>query len=386
MQLAALVLAACAAVGVLVGLAGLLAVSRFVARPRRRSAERPAVTILRPLCGDEPLLEASLDSLCTQTWPAFQIVLGVHDAADPALGAARRLQARYPAREIVVVVDAALHGPNRKISNLINMLPAARHDTLVFSDSDLQVPPDYLEQLAAALAEPGTGLVTTLCTGYPARAGLAAQLAAAQINHSFLPGVLLARALRRQDCLGTTMALRRATLLRAGGLAGLACHLADDNVLGQRVRALGLQVRLADTISAATIPETAFAAVWRHELRWARTIARLQPIGFAGSLLQFPLVWSGLACAASGAAVWSLALFGTVWALRAGASLAIDRMLRARFGVRCPAVMPWLLPLRDLLSVLEIGAAFCGRRVVWRGHYFDGGAVAAPAAAPRPSG
>ena len=368
MQLVALVLAGFVVAGMLVSLAGLLVVRHFVARPRHPAGDRPAVSILRPLCGDEPLLDAALASLCAQAYPEFQIVLGVQDEADPALAAARRLQARHPGCDIAVVVDPALHGPNRKVSNLINMLPAARHDILVFSDSDLHVAPSYLEQLVACLAEPGTGLVTTLCIGRPADAGLAARLAAAHINHSFLPGVLLARALRRQDCLGTTMALHRATLLSAGGLAGLVGHLADDNVLGQRVQALGLRVRLADTLPAATIAEVTLAAVWRHELRWSRTIAALQPTAFAASILQFPLFWSVLACVASFGAVWSLCLLAGAWALRAGSSHCIDRMLRARYAVRPAAVMPWFLPLRDLLSVLQVGAGFCGNRVVWRGH------------------
>ncbi len=371
MQLVAVALASLAVAGLLVGLVGLLLVYRFVARPDRRAVDLPAVTILRPLCGDEPLLDAALATLCAQAYPVFQIVLGVHDAADPALAAARRLQASYPGCDIAVVVDPALHGPNRKVSNLMNMLPAARHDILVFSDSDLHVAPDYLEQLAVALAEPGTGLVTTLCVGRPARTGLAARLAAAHINHHFLPGVLLSRALRRQDCLGTTMALSRATLLRAGGLAELVGHLADDNVLGQRVQALGLRVRLADTLPAATVPEVTFAAVWRHELRWSRTIAALQPTAFAASILQFPLFWSALACVASFGAGWSFGLFAVAWALRAGTSFSIDRMLHARYAVRFPAVIPWLLPLRDLLSVLQVGAGFCGNRVVWRGHSLD---------------
>ena len=44
------------------------------------------------------------------------------------------------------------------------------------------------------------------------------RLGALQINQYFLPGALLARAMGRQDCLGATMALRRETLERIGGL------------------------------------------------------------------------------------------------------------------------------------------------------------------------
>ena len=102
------------------------------------------------------------------TTRCIQLVFGVQNAADAALDAVRRLQARFPECDIAVVVDPTLHGPNRKVGNLINMLAAARHDVLVIADSDLHVRPDYLDRLAAAFDEPGTGLVTTLYAGLPA--------------------------------------------------------------------------------------------------------------------------------------------------------------------------------------------------------------------------
>ena len=85
------------------------------------------------------------------------------------------------------------------------MFAAARHDCLVIADSDVHAPPDYLSSVVAELARPGTGLVTTLSVGLPATKRLPERLAATQITYGFLPGVLMARALGRQDCLGITM-------------------------------------------------------------------------------------------------------------------------------------------------------------------------------------
>src|ERR1700731_341294 len=161
------------------------------AQPGTPRAGFPPVTILSPLCGDEPLLEEALASCCCQTYPAFQIVFGVQDRADPALAVAQRLRDRFPRCDITIVVDDTPHGPNRKIANLINMLPSARHDVLVISDSDLHVTPDYLEQLVAALEVPGTGLVTAVFIGLAARRGWPAWLGATPISHVFLPGVLV---------------------------------------------------------------------------------------------------------------------------------------------------------------------------------------------------
>ena len=367
MALLATLAAVLAGFGLAQAVAGYLAVRRFAAAPRPSATNRPAVTILKPLHGAEPLLEHALASVCAQEYGDYQIVFGTHGPADAALAVVERLRARFPTRDIAVVADATSHGSNHKVGNLINMLPAAKHEVLVIADSDVHCAPDYLDRIVAALEAPGTGLVTTLYVGLAATPSLAARLGATWINHSFLPGALLARALGRQDCLGATMALRRETLAAIGGLAALADHLADDFVLGALVRRQGLAVRLADTVPATTVPETSLAALFRHELRWARTIRTLVPVQFVLSALQYPLFWAALAVPLAAGAAWSFALCLAVWAVRAGAARGIDLALGlAKSGLATPAAI-WLLPLRDLMSVVVILASHGSDRVEWRG-------------------
>ncbi len=359
----AIAAAALAISGMVQALAGLLAVRRFAAAPPPQAPHPlPGISLLKPLHGTEPGLEAALASACAQDYPDLQILFGVTDPADPALAVVRRVIARFPGRDIAVVVNPARHGANGKVSNLINMLPAARHDVLVIADADIHAPADYLRNIAAALAVPGTGLVTTLYSGLPASTRLAARLGASGITHGFLPGALLARALGRQDCLGATMALGRATLERIGGLGVLAPHLADDHELGRRVRAEGLTVRLATTVPATTVPEATLAALFGHELRWARTIRALEPAGFAASIVQYPLAAAALAIALSAGNAWALALFMMAWMLRAAAARGIDRAIG--LAIRAPV---WLLPLRDLLSVAVLLTSYLSDRVTWRG-------------------
>jgi ceramide glucosyltransferase len=187
------------------------------------------------------------------------------------------------------------------------------------------------------------------------------------------------------------MCLRRRDLQRIGGLVTLVDHLADDNVLGQRIAALGLTIALADTVPLTTVPETQFRTLFRHELRWARTIRALAPAGFAASSLQYPLAWGLLTVLLAGAASWSIGLFLIAWTLRALAALSVDQALApswrgrvhtqswpisryhdqsdgmdpAALAFSCPV---WLLPLRDILSVAVMLASYGGRHVDWRGH------------------
>ena len=361
----AAVLGAFSLAGIGQAIAGAVLARRFA-----RTAGGPAtctepITILKPLHGAEPLLVEALTTLCTQDYPpGFQIVFGAGDPSDAACQAVEVLRRRFPDADIALIIDGATHGSNPKVGNLINMLPAARHDILVIADSDVHARPDYLRHIAAALARPSVGLVTTLYAGLPAFRCLAGRLGATQITHGFLPGALLARALGRRDCLGATMALRREVLDRIGGLDALKNRLADDNVLGQLVRAAGLEIALAGTVVTTTVPERDLGALWRHELRWARTIRTLAPLGFAASLLQYPLFFACLTLIAAPAA-WGFAL--ACWVARALAAVIVDRAMGQMLGgLAFPAPL-WLLPLRDLLSAAEWIASHMGREVDWRG-------------------
>jgi len=345
--------------------AGWLAVRRFHLHAPP-PGPRPAITVLKPLHGDEPMLETALASFCAQDYPRFQLVFGVQDFSDAAVAVVYRLRARFPDVDIELVVDPTPHGLNRKVANLINMFPSARHNLLVVSDSDMHAAPDYLARVADALAVPGTGLVTTLYTGKPVRRGLPGLLGAAYINQSFAAGALMARGLGRQDCMGATMALTRETLMRVGGFPALSPFVADDAVLGMKIRALGQNVSLAATVPATTVGESGLAALFRHELRWARTIRAVEPLGFAVSVIQFPAFWAlltlGMAPFTTGGIAWAVALWLTAIAVRAASGNAIERAMGA---VRTPL---WLPALRDVLSMAVLLAAYMGDEVAWRGH------------------
>ncbi len=367
--------AAFAVFGLVQAAAGGLAIRRFSAQARalpRAAGSRPPVTVLKPLHGDEPMLLQALASFCVQDYPEYQIVFGVAHPSDAARPVVEQLRAKFPGADISLIVSQAQHGHNRKISNLINMLPSARHDVLVIADSDLHVAPDYLDRIVAELAQPGAGLVTTPYIGWAAAERLAERLGASQITYNFLPGALLARALGRQDNLGVTMALRRETLAQVGGLHALVDHVADDAVLGRLVRALDLTVRLGATMPATTVANSTIRAGFQHELRWARTIRLLIPVVFAASVLQYPTAWAGLAMLLSGGAPWSLALFAGAWGMRAAIARSIDRALApmtSACGHACALRAPfWLLPLREAMSVGVMVASYRTRRVHWRGH------------------
>ncbi|MDD2859939.1 MAG: bacteriohopanetetrol glucosamine biosynthesis glycosyltransferase HpnI [Acidiphilium sp.] len=346
----------------------------------------PGISLLKPLYGTEPLLDIALESCFLLDYPKYQIVFGAEDPADPALSLVAALARRYPGVDVAVMSGARPVGRNRKVANLMAMLPGARHDLLVISDADIHAPRDYLTSIATAWRAVPDGMVTSYYIGLPAGDALPSVLGAMQINHQFLPGAAIARALGRQDCLGATMALSRATLEAIGGFPALLDHVADDNVLGRRVRARGQVVGLAGTIPATSVTESTFSALFRHELRWARTIRALVPGAYWGMLVQFPLFWALAGLVLAGFATWAWVFL----ALASGIRYIVARYLERRLGLagggaKAPLLAktaaPWLFLLRDSLSAIIFGASFWSDNVEWRGQVLraDNGAAAPPA-------
>lgn len=334
----------------------------------------PGVTILKPLYGEEAGLYEHLASFCRQDYAGpVQILFGVHEACDPAAAVAWKIVTALRAGKIAgtpaglkaeLVVDPSLHGSNGKVSNLINLSSHIAHELVVLADSDISVAPDYLQRLAAALGRPGVGLVTCLYRGRP-MAGLWSRLGAMGVDYGFLPNVVTGVTLNlAKPCIGATIALRRATLRAIGGFVAIKDQLADDYALGEAVRGHGLEVVLADFAVGHAHGEESFGELWRRDLRWARTIRSLDPLGYIGTAVAFPLAWSLLALLAGG--------FAPVAAILVVAALMCRFTLQDEVDQRFPGVAHalWLAPLRDVLSFAIFIVSFVPGHVHWRGRAF----------------
>jgi ceramide glucosyltransferase len=329
-------------------------------------AQRPSVTILKPVCGADPGLYENLRSFCRQAYDGpVQIVIGAHRESDPAVAIARQVIADLPGADISLVIDGALPGSNFKICNVANMMAVAKHEVLVLADSDMRVEPHYLDAVVGPLMQDRVGLVTCLYKGRPER-GVASGLGAAFINSTFLPSVLVGRWVGADTgCFGATMALRRTTLAEIGGWGALINHLADDYVLGRLVRDAGYEVVISPYVIENIVLEADMRALFRHELRWQRTVRSISPVGLAASVVTNPVALALLALPLSGFAD--------------GAWLALAAALAAREALiyTCSHIFGLiplraaLVPIRDVLSFIVLVASFCGQRVTWRDQSFQ---------------
>jgi ceramide glucosyltransferase len=339
-------------------------VACIVMRMRVRSSpfatdDLPPVTILKPLCGIEPETYECLRSFCDQAYPEYQVVFGVSDSNDPVLDIVYRLQQEFPQRHLTVAIDRRQHGSNRKVSNLINMMPLARHEFLVLSDSDVRVQRDYLAKVAAPLHDAGVGVVTCAYRGRP-RQGLWPLLGSLFVNEWFMPSVrVAAMAGSRSFAFGATIAMRRQVLASIGGFASIANQLADDYRLGELTRRRGLRTVLSEVVVDVCVAERSFGDLVRHELRWLRTIRALRPIGYGFTFITFgmPVAALGVLLAGDTAPVVGM--------------LAITALARVmlHLSMREPGSSPRqlaVLPLRDALNLALWIWSFVTRRVHWR--------------------
>ena len=320
----------------------------------------PPVSLLVPLHGAEFGLEDNLRSFAEQDYPEFQLVLGVARSDDPALAIARRVAAALPHRNIDIDIGEVAGARNPKIANVLSMMRLVRHKTLILADSDTRVTPSYIGSVTAPLRDPNVGVVTCPFIGVP-EATFSSKLGAMFINEQFIPSVLVSRLLGpSRHCLGPTNAFRSEVLAQIGGFEALAPHLADDYMLGNFVAAAGLRVVLSRYFIQTIVSDPTLPALWNHELRWHRTIRGVQPAGYAGMFLTYPL---------------PLALLAFLLAPRLEnvllvlvAAVARVALQRASARARCIApASPWFILPRDLFGIALWAWGLGGRAVRWRG-------------------
>lgn len=333
----------------------------------------PPVTLLKPLHGDEPGLEAHLATFFAQDYPDYEILFCTRDPADPGLETARRVAARYP--HIPARFFSTGGRPdyiNDKVISMERMEAHAAHDILVISDSDVRVAPGYLRSIALPFADPKVGAVTCLYRGVAVQGGLWSRLEAVGMSVEMTAGVLVARSVEgMQFALGPTMAFRRQTIRRMGGFRVTADLCSDDFILGNETCKLGETVVLSHHVIDHIVLNVRFIASLKHQTRWMKSTRFSRPRGHFGTALTFAIPYGLLAWGALAALHhpwWGCALFAWSVLTRMLLSVAAGRIV-----VGDPSWFNLLVlyPARDLMGFGFWAASYSSRRILWRGRIYE---------------
>jgi ceramide glucosyltransferase len=355
-----------------------LVAARIFLRERRapRAAFAPGVSILKSLKGLDPGMMDAFRSHCRQNYAGeFELLFGVGSRDDPAAAAVEQLIAEFPERAIQLVPCPERLGTNGKVSTLAQLANHARYEILLINDSDITVGPHYLDRIAYCFAPAAqdaglapVGLVTALYRGR-AHGTIASRLEALGIATDFIPSVLLSKLLEGglHYALGSTLAVRREALKKAGGLLGLVDQLADDYELGARVANAGYRVALSAEVVETNVPAYGWRGFVDHQLRWLRTVRDARPAGYIGLIFTHGLSWALLNVLASGLSPVSLWLLGLSFFLRLAQAMTVSAAVLGDHEV-LPNL--WLLPVRDVVAIGLWVAGFAGDTIVWRGERF----------------
>ena len=356
----------------------------------------PGVSILKSLKGSDPGMMDAFRSHCRQSYGGeFELLFGVSSPNDPAAAVVEQLKAEFPERPIRLVVCPERLGTNGKVSTLFQLSGHARHDFLLINDSDITVSPRYLERVMACFGAKGqasgakalvssseldvraeartlqskpVGMVTALYRGR-AHGTLGSRLEALGIASDFMAGVLLSKMIEGglHYGLGSTLAVSREALEKAGGLLPLVDHLADDYELGARIAKAGYRVVLNAEVVETAIPAYRWRGFVDHQLRWARTVRDARPGGYLGLMVTHGVGWALLNLVASGLSPVSLWLLGLSFFLRLAQAMTVGAEVLGDHEVLASL---WLLPMRDVVHMGVWVAGFAGNTIVWRGERF----------------
>lgn len=342
---------------------GIAAYRCRAARLRTLPGELPPVSIIRPVCGLDNFAETTLRSSFELAYPDFELAFCVASPRDPVIPLVRRLIAAYPTVPARLLIGDDDVSPNPKLNNCVKGWRATAHDWVVITDSNVLMPPDYVQRLLAAW-RPDTGLVCSPPAGCRPD-GFWANLECAFLNAYQARAQYFADTLGFGFAQGKSMLWRRADLEAAGGIKALGADIAEDAAATKIVRAAGLRVRLVDAPFGQPLGRRSLTEVWRRQTRWARLRRACFPHFYVPEILGgavLPLIAAGYAAHGFGiSAAAAVAALAFAWY---GAEMALIRAAHWHFS----GLYPLHAMLRDLLVPVLWIDGWIGSDFVWRGH------------------
>jgi ceramide glucosyltransferase len=332
----------------------------------------PPVSILKPIRGLDPDAYENLASFCRQDYPDYEMIFCVDPDDDAVRPVLEKLQRDFPQREIRVLLGSGRVASNDKVAKLARMAAEARHETVVISDSDVRVEPDYLRAMTAPLREKGVGAVTCFYVHTDLKT-FADRLQTVGMMSDFYAGILVAWQLDGiKFALGPSIATTRARLAGFGGYASIENSPGDDLLVGRLIAEQGYEVKLLRYAVSTVSDYSSMKDLLHKRMRWIVVMRHMRPWGHMGLLLTQGLPWSLAAVAVHPTAVVALGYLGTYLALR----VAMTWIIGVR-GLRRPGLwgQMMLIPVWDAVAFFIWLTSFLRSSIRWRGadYYIRGG-------------
>jgi ceramide glucosyltransferase len=339
--------------------------SRFFAGGLRSQAgatpfSRPAVSILKPLCGLEDDLEGNLESFARLTGIEYEVLLSVADAADPAVAVVQRIIERFPRAPFRLIIggDPLLESGNRKVARLIAAALYARGEILFISDANVRVEAGDVAETIAAFRDPRVGCVSNLFTGAGATS-FGASMESLHLLSFVVPGNVVAAFANVPCVVGKSMAIKRGVLSAIGGFEAFAGVLAEDQAIGLAVRRAGYDVVLSPLVVRNVVVNRTLRRALDRQIRWNKIRFAFSKAMYSTEFLVNPPL--AIVAAAFGAPISFVLLI-------AATRIAQVALLAVATGAPIRLRELSLVPLLDLLQFSTQFVPYLDDRVTWRGY------------------
>ncbi len=339
---------------------------RFFRRPADAPdrSYAPPVSILKPFRGVDPGAYENLASFCSQDYPEYEMIFCVDPDDDTVRPIVEKLRRDFPGREIRVLYGSGRVASNDKVAKLARMAAEARYETVVISDSDVRVRPDYLRAMTAPLRDERVGAATCFYV-HTDLATFADRLQTVGMMSDFYAGILVAWQLEGiKFALGPSIATTRARLAGFGGYAAIENSPGDDLLVGRLIAEQGYEVKLLRYAVSTVSDYGSMSDLLQKRMRWIVVMRHMRPWGHMGLLLTQGLPWSLVAIAVHPTAAVAAGYLGSYFLIRAAMTWIIG--VHGLHQRRLWAEMI-LIPVWDAVAFSIWLVSFLRSTIRWRG-------------------
>lgn len=325
--------------------------------------KKPPVSLVIPVRGIENFTAETLERAFRLTWPRYELLFCVAHGNDPVIPEIEKAATAYPHVEMRILVGDDRISANPKLNNCVKGWQAARHDWVILADSNVLMPPEYIQHLMGSWRS-DSGLVCSTPLGSRPE-GFWAEVECMFLNTQQARWQYAGEAVGLGFAQGKSMLWYKPMLDANGGIHALNAEVAEDAASTKLVNRLGLKVHLVSAPFEQPLGRRTEQEIWSRQARWSRLRRVTFPGFFAPEILLGVLPPLLLALAA--VALGDLAFLPTVLAVLVAIYLPEAALARSK-GWR---LSRWSVPammVRDVMMPAIWLRAWIGGSIDWRGN------------------
>lgn len=201
----------------------------------------PGVTFIHPMKGIDYELDVNVESWVSQDYKGkIQHIFSFQEEADPAIAIVEYIKAKYPHIDTHITINPILPKLSGKSSNMVNGLKLAKHDFVVFADSDIRVKNSFVAQMTKLSRE--NCVVSCAQMNIGGKDFLTRFFAYFQNNGTDFLWLFCTKIGMSAGLVGAAFAIKKELIKKIGGLEQFGNSLLEDYSFGKAVVRNGYKI------------------------------------------------------------------------------------------------------------------------------------------------